>query len=64
MFSHIIFVDIFDVIMSYPDKPCILDFGSLNNKTNLYAFSWKEILPLLNKVIITRKNVKWCCLFF
>lgn len=42
--------DTFDVILSYPDKPYILDFGPLNGKTNLYAFSWKEINPLLNKV--------------
>lgn len=40
---------IFDVVLSYPDKPFILDFGPLNSKTNLYAFSWKEISPLLNK---------------
>lgn len=40
----------FDVILSYPDKPLLLDFGPLNAKTNLYAFSWKEISPLLNEV--------------
>ncbi|KAF7271564.1 hypothetical protein GWI33_015592 [Rhynchophorus ferrugineus] len=41
----------FDVILSYPDKPYVLDFGPLNSKTNLYAFSWKEINPLLNKEV-------------
>nr|CAI5853218.1 unnamed protein product [Callosobruchus analis] len=40
---------IVDVVYSYPDKPYILDFGPLNNKTNLYAFTWKEIQPLLQK---------------
>lgn len=44
------FVDVVDVVLSYPDKPFILDFGPLNSRTNLYAFSWKEIGPLLNKV--------------
>ncbi|CAH1377731.1 unnamed protein product [Tenebrio molitor] len=41
----------FDVIMSFPDQPYIIDFGPLNSKSNLYAFSWKEILPLLNKEV-------------
>ncbi|KAJ3639597.1 hypothetical protein Zmor_002947 [Zophobas morio] len=40
---------IFDVIMSYPDQPSIVDFGPINSKTNLYAFSWREISPLINK---------------
>ncbi|KAJ8960537.1 hypothetical protein NQ318_013825 [Aromia moschata] len=40
---------VFDVVLSYPDKPFVLDFGPLNSKTNLYAFSWKEIQPLLSK---------------
>jgi hypothetical protein len=43
--------DTFDVIMSFPDQPYIIDFGPLNSKSNLYAFSWKEILPLLNKEV-------------
>lgn len=38
-----------DVVLSYPDNPFILDFGPLNSKTNLYAFTWKEIQPLINK---------------
>ncbi|CAH1129930.1 unnamed protein product [Ceutorhynchus assimilis] len=38
-----------DVVLSYPDRPFIMDFGPLNNKTNLYAFSWKEIGPLFYK---------------
>lgn len=41
----------FDVVLSYPDQPVVLDFGPLNTKTNLYAFSWKEIGPLLNKEV-------------
>ncbi|KAH1030049.1 hypothetical protein HUJ05_003185 [Dendroctonus ponderosae] len=41
--------DVVDIVLSYPDKPFILDFGPLNSRTNLYAFSWKEIGPLLNK---------------
>ncbi|XP_056639392.1 cell division cycle protein 123 homolog [Diorhabda sublineata] len=40
---------VFDVIFQYPDKPYIIDFEPLNSKTNLYAFSWKEIQPLINK---------------
>ncbi|XP_066247537.1 translation initiation factor eIF2 assembly protein-like [Euwallacea similis] len=40
---------IVDIVLSYPDKPFILDFGPLNRKTNLYAFTWKDIGPLLNK---------------
>ncbi|KAJ8932239.1 hypothetical protein NQ314_014814 [Rhamnusium bicolor] len=40
---------VFDVVLSYPDKPFILDFGALNSKTNLYAFTWKEIQPLINR---------------
>uniref|UniRef100_A0AAR5PX01 Cell division cycle protein 123 homolog n=1 Tax=Dendroctonus ponderosae TaxID=77166 RepID=A0AAR5PX01_DENPD len=43
-----------DIVLSYPDKPFILDFGPLNSRTNLYAFSWKEIGPLLNKLA-------YCC---
>ncbi|XP_050314821.1 cell division cycle protein 123 homolog [Anthonomus grandis grandis] len=42
---------VFDVVLSYPEKPFLLDFGALNCKTNLYAFSWKEISPLLNKEV-------------
>lgn len=38
-----------DVVLSYPDDPFILDFGPVNSKTNLYAFTWKEIQPLINK---------------
>lgn len=40
---------IFDVVLPYPSSPYILDFGPLNPKTNLYAFSWNEIHPLMNK---------------
>ncbi|XP_018571009.1 cell division cycle protein 123 homolog [Anoplophora glabripennis] len=40
---------IVDIVMSYPDDPFILDFGPLNSKTNLYAFTWKEIQPLISK---------------
>ncbi|KAL1493078.1 hypothetical protein ABEB36_011211 [Hypothenemus hampei] len=42
----------FDVVLSYPDKPFLLDFGPLNSKTNLYAFTWTEISSLLDKVRI------------
>lgn len=45
-----LFTDIFDVVLSYPNIPVLLDFGILNSKTNLHAFSWNEISPLLNKV--------------
>ncbi|XP_967295.2 cell division cycle protein 123 homolog [Tribolium castaneum] len=41
----------FDVIISFPDQPCIIDFGPLNSKTNLYAFSWKEISSLFDKEV-------------
>ncbi|CAH1173542.1 unnamed protein product [Phaedon cochleariae] len=40
---------IFDVVFQYPDRPIVVDFGPLNSKTNLYAFSWKEIQPLMGK---------------
>lgn len=40
---------VFDVVFSYHNSPYILDFGPLNSKTNLYAFSWKEIHPLMNR---------------
>ncbi|CAH1109391.1 unnamed protein product [Psylliodes chrysocephalus] len=40
---------IFDVVFQYPENPYIIDFESLNSKTNLYAFSWKEIQPLISK---------------
>ncbi|KAG5877480.1 hypothetical protein JTB14_029986 [Gonioctena quinquepunctata] len=42
---------IFDVVLQYPDGISIMDFGPLNSKTNLYAFSWKEILPLMSKEV-------------
>ncbi|KAJ8921467.1 hypothetical protein NQ315_003085 [Exocentrus adspersus] len=38
-----------DIVLSYPDEPFVLDFGALNGKTNLYAFTWKEIQPLMRK---------------
>ncbi|XP_019869561.1 cell division cycle protein 123 homolog [Aethina tumida] len=40
---------IFDVVLPYPGSPYLLDFSPLNSKSNLYAFSWKEIKPLLSK---------------
>lgn len=40
---------IFDVVHPYPNSPYIIDFGPLNPKTNLYAFNWDEIHPLMNK---------------
>lgn len=40
---------VFDVVFCYPNSPYILDFGPLNSKTNLYAFNWTEIQPLINK---------------
>ncbi|XP_072380243.1 translation initiation factor eIF2 assembly protein-like [Diabrotica undecimpunctata] len=40
---------IFDVVFQYPEKPYLLDFEPLNSKTNLHAFSWKEIQPLLSQ---------------
>lgn len=40
---------IFDVIFSYTGSPYIIDFAPLNSKTNLYAFTWNEIHPLINK---------------
>ncbi|XP_060515897.1 cell division cycle protein 123 homolog [Cylas formicarius] len=43
---------VFDIVLSYPETPYIVDFNPLNSKTNLYAFSWKEIGPLLNKETI------------
>lgn len=42
---------IFDVVYCFPDEPYIIDFGSLNCKTNLYAFTWNEIHPLINENI-------------
>ncbi|XP_023030294.2 translation initiation factor eIF2 assembly protein [Leptinotarsa decemlineata] len=42
---------IFDVVFQYPDAPIIVDFGPLNSKTNLYAFTWKEIQPLISKEV-------------
>lgn len=41
---------IFDIVLPYPGSPYLLDFSPLNSKSNLYAFSWKEIKPLLCKV--------------
>ncbi|XP_045481524.1 cell division cycle protein 123 homolog isoform X1 [Harmonia axyridis] len=40
---------IFDVILVLPDDPIIVDFSPLNNKSNLLAFSWKEIHPIIKK---------------
>lgn len=40
---------VFDVVYSYPNSAYILDFGPLNLKTNLYAFNWTEIHPLIGK---------------
>ncbi|XP_044765140.1 cell division cycle protein 123 homolog [Coccinella septempunctata] len=40
---------IFDVICVLPDETIIVDFSPLNNKTNLLAFSWKEIHPIIKK---------------
>lgn len=39
----------FDVILTYPADPLIMDFGPLNSKTNLYAFNWKEIQNIISK---------------
>lgn len=48
MFKH--FSVIFDVILVQSDDPMLVDFSPLNNKTNLLAFSWKEIQPIMKKV--------------
>ncbi|CAH0562504.1 unnamed protein product [Brassicogethes aeneus] len=40
---------IFDIVMSFSDGIYLLDFSPLNRNTVLYAFSWSEIQPLLNK---------------
>lgn len=42
--------DTFDVIMPTPGEILVVDFGPLNQKTKLYAFNWKEIQPLMQKV--------------
>lgn len=47
---HYFFLDTFDVVTIYENDIMILDFGPLNSKSKLYAFSWKEIQPLMNKV--------------
>ncbi|CAG9857373.1 unnamed protein product [Phyllotreta striolata] len=40
---------VFDVVFQHPDRPSLIDFEALNAKTNLYAFAWNEIQPLLGK---------------
>lgn len=46
----VIILDTFDVISAFENDITLVDFGQLNSKSNLYAFSWKEIQPLINKV--------------
>lgn len=43
-------IDIFDVFITYPDAITLVDFSPLTSKTNLYAFTWKEIQNIMKKV--------------
>ncbi|KAL3290295.1 hypothetical protein HHI36_023639 [Cryptolaemus montrouzieri] len=40
---------VFDIILTLPDDPIIVDFSPLNSNTNLLAFDWKEIHPIIKK---------------
>lgn len=60
------FSDTFDIIVPPHDNVLLVDFGPLNSKSNLYAFKWKEVQPIVIKVrilIVIRVILMLVCVY-